>query len=496
MTQEKIISVSEWAELQAQLRKRDRYLAGVVEMQLRLLATEADHLGALNDALAPLGEASGADRIYIFENNGVNGHFNGLTSQKAEWCAPGVAPQINNPALQNIRLEDFFPRWMQALEAGEQLVCLESTFDEHEREYLGPQGIKSLLVLPLMIEEELTGFIGFDNCQAEVAWTQSEVQLLQAAASQISLNLAQRRARRDLLELNASLERRVTERTHELATKNASLAEALATLKRTQQELIQAEKLSGLGRMVAGVAHELRNPINYIGNNLLLVIDQLQRLRKGLEELIDPEDPDNQEVVDWLGAEFREMGGLLGFGHQGVERIGEIVESLVNFARLDEVERKYFDLDSTITDTVRILRPKWSKLPPIQVTGETGIQIDGHRVNISQVIMNLLDNALYAAVERHGQEQAQVSLAISRGETCVEIRVQDNGSGIPPEIHDQLFDPFVTSKPVGTGTGLGLSISWSIAQQHDGRLILEKTGPEGTVFCLKLPRIDLEKHSS
>ena len=204
-------------ELQTQLMQKDKYLQGIVEMQTVLLSTESEALGALNPALAPLGLACGADRVYIFENDKVDDVFTGTISQKAEWCAPGIEPQIDSPDLQGLNLRDVFPEWFAILDTGNKVVLVESSFDELEQEVLGPQGIKSLLLLPLMLDGVLTGLIGFDNCKEEYDWTESEVSLLQSAASQISLNLAQRRAKRSLEQLNATLEDRIAQRTIELA---------------------------------------------------------------------------------------------------------------------------------------------------------------------------------------------------------------------------------------------------------------------------------------
>jgi PAS domain S-box-containing protein len=217
-------------DLEAKILQRDRYLDGVVRMQARLLATRAEGLGALNNALAPIGEAAGADRVYIFENDRRDGGWTGTISQRAEWCAPGIEPQLDNPDLQGLDLRGLFPTWHATLEGGERVVRLERDYDELERQVLGAQAVRSLLALPLMIDDQWTGFIGFDNCHAEAEWSPSEVALLQTAASQISLNLQQRRARRELEELNASLEARVAARTTELAEKNAALEDALSSL--------------------------------------------------------------------------------------------------------------------------------------------------------------------------------------------------------------------------------------------------------------------------
>jgi signal transduction histidine kinase len=475
------------ASLQALVTQRDRYLQGVVDMQLRLLTIASDALGALNDALAPLGNASGADRVYVFANDMVDGAWTGTTSQAAEWCAAGIEPQIANPELQGVSFREGFPRWYEALDRGEAVIRVASAFDETEQALIAPQGILSLLVLPLTVERVMTGFIGFDNCREEYQWSAAEVSLLQAAASQIALNLEQRRARRALQELNTTLEARVASRTAELAERNDQLERALATLRRAQAELVQSEKLTGLGRMVAGVAHELRNPANYVRNNLRGVSRAVARIREGLAELIDANDPDNAKVIQWLAQEFGEANDLLGHGLEGTERIQSIVDALVNFARLDQAARKRFTLGPLLDDTLRVLHPKWSWAPAVIVEGDVHLELDGHPVKISQVLMNLLDNALYAAVEHRGMTDARVRISVRRIDGTAVIDVVDNGAGVSEAIRATIFDPFVTTKPVGTGSGMGLSICWSTAQEHQGRLELASTGPDGTTFRLTLP---------
>jgi hypothetical protein len=125
--------------------QRDKYLQGIVEMQAVLIGTESDALGALNPALAPLGLACGADRVYIFENDKVDDVRTGTVSQKAEWCAPGIEPQIDSPDLQGLNLRDFFPEWFATLDTGIKVVRFESSLNELEQEILGPQGVKETL---------------------------------------------------------------------------------------------------------------------------------------------------------------------------------------------------------------------------------------------------------------------------------------------------------------------------------------------------------------
>jgi PAS domain S-box-containing protein len=180
------------------LARRERYLTGLVEMQQRLLEAQdgGDFYGPV---LAPAGQASGASRIYVFEYHpGPDGAT--LCSQLAEWCAPGVKPEIDNPELQNLPMEPILGRWLQVLGRGEVIEGLVSTFPQIERDLLEPQGILSILVLPLRVHGRTIGFVGFDNCTEARAWDRLEVDLLSAAAGAISVALERRQSERALRE--------------------------------------------------------------------------------------------------------------------------------------------------------------------------------------------------------------------------------------------------------------------------------------------------------
>jgi C4-dicarboxylate-specific signal transduction histidine kinase len=148
---------------------------------------------------------------------------------------------------------------------------------------------------------------------------------------------------------------------------------------------------------------------------------------------------------------------------------------------------KAFNLEEVITDTIRILQPKWALCPSVEISGLQTYSLSGHPLKISQIIMNLLDNAYYAASQKNGDAQAKVSLDIQSSQEQVIIEVTDNGGGIPSDVVNKVFDPFITTKPIGTGTGMGLAIAWSAADEHGGKLMIAKTDSNGSIFRLTLP---------
>jgi two-component system, cell cycle sensor histidine kinase and response regulator CckA len=193
-----LTDVSERRRTSDALSRRERYLSALVQMQQRLLVAQQEGK-PYKDVLEPIGRASGASRVYVFElHRSASGQL--LMSQRAEWCAPGVKPELDNPQLQGLPVEPDFKRWGELLSRGEVVSGLVRDFPEGERALLEPQGIRSLLVLPLRVNDTWAGFIGFDNCAEERQWDRLEVDLLSAAAGAISLELEHRQSESALRE--------------------------------------------------------------------------------------------------------------------------------------------------------------------------------------------------------------------------------------------------------------------------------------------------------
>ena len=190
-------------QAEAALIKRERYLVALVEVEHQLLTFDGS-ANCYTEILKLLGPASEASRLYIFENHKDQaGRL--LMSQRAEWCAEGISPEIDNPALQNLPYDDFFPRWAQVLAQGEIIAGIVAQFPDSERIVLEPQGILSILILPIMVKGEFFGFIGFDNCIAARAWENSEIDLLRAAAAAISLIQERQQVEAELRQMSAVL---------------------------------------------------------------------------------------------------------------------------------------------------------------------------------------------------------------------------------------------------------------------------------------------------
>ncbi|HEY9810827.1 MAG TPA: PAS domain S-box protein [Halomicronema sp.] len=359
-------------------------------------------------------------------------------------------------------------------------------------------GYHSILILPLQTKSGEIGLLSCGSHSSARPWRETEIALLRSISDQLSIAISQ-----------AELYNHATEAARAAKEQAKQLQEAMKALQQTQAQLIQTEKMSSLGQMVAGIAHEINNPVSFIYGNVDPAMQYIQDLLN-LVELYQEEyspTPSIVEEIEAIDLEFlkQDLPKLLGSLKLGADRIRQIVLSLRNFSRLDEAQMKAVNLHEGIDSTLLILqnrlKPKGNN-PEIQVIKNYRDlpSVECFAGQLNQVFMNILANAI-DALEIHSSEKftdknSSMAKAIPVinittnmiDSNQVKICISDNGCGMSDEVVSRIFDPFFTTKPVGSGTGLGLSISYQIVvDKHKGVLkCISKLG-EGTQFIIELP---------
>ena len=355
---------------------------------------------------------------------------------------------------------------------------------EHKT-FLNRLGIRSEILVPFRTDDRRIGVLIGQHVQQSHRWNEEEIELLETVGDQLAIAINQ-------ADLYAQSCRQSQE-----------VARTLEQLKKTQAQIIQAEKMSSLGQMVAGVAHEINNPVNFIHGNVEPAQDYIQDLL-GLIELYgaiypDPT-PEIKAALEAVEIDFvrEDLPKLLESMAVGTDRIREIVLSLRNFSRLDEAAAKTVDLHDGINSTLVILSHKLKgngKNKIVEVVKQYGDlpKVDCYPSQLNQVFMNILSNAVDALEQ---EEEPKITVSTEhRGDSLRDgkperaiIRIADNGPGIPAEIQPQILDPFFTTKPVGKGTGMGMSISYQIVtEKHGGNLTFTSEVGKGTEFVIEVP---------
>jgi len=353
---------------------------------------------------------------------------------------------------------------------------------------LARAGARSVVAAPLRVGERLVGLLAVTAPEPE-RFDHPDADLLVTVANHVALALDKAQSFQTIEEMSRGLEDTVRIRTEQLRTANEELRAAYRDLQATQAQLIQREKMASIGRLVAGVAHELNNPIGFISSNVTTLEDFVRRLRAMLESyqavaLPAPE----QERLAARRAELKidyaltYLDRMIAGIREGADRTRKIVGDLRVFTRAaDDVWQPvdlHEEIESSLTLLGHLLR---DRITVERRFGDIG-PVECVRSQIDQVLLNLLANAAQAIVG-----PGTITIETRREGDMARVRIVDDGPGIPPEVLPRVFDPFFTTKPVGEGTGLGLSISYEIVKHHGGDIQAESPAGGGAVFTVRLP---------
>ncbi|BAZ36821.1 serine/threonine protein kinase with two-component sensor domain (plasmid) [Calothrix sp. NIES-4101] len=364
---------------------------------------------------------------------------------------------------------------------------------------------KSILVSPIIHNGKMSGILYLENNLTNGAFTKDRLEILKVLSAQAAVSLENAR-------FYSTLESRVQERTQQLQEKNQELKAitkqlqtTLKELKRTQSQLVHNEKMSSLGQLVAGIAHEINNPINFIYGNLAHTASYVESLL----ELIDTyqencgDNPEISDMIEEIDLSYirEDVPKLLNSMRTGAARVRDIVKSLRIFSRLDEAKIKQVDIHESIDSTLMILIQRLGNIQVIKEYGQLP-EVNCYAGELNQVFLNLITNAIDAISAKTKRETTSISDIKSENENIptirittevandnrVIIRIADNGVGISDEIKHKIFDPFFTTKDVGQGTGMGLSICYQIiTEKHKGSLEFMSSPKEGTTFIINIP---------
>jgi len=529
------------AALECEIRDRQIAQAEIVERSAvdRLLAStlqrishlSANRLLVLNEITDEIRNFLGADRTIVAQEDRA-------------WTGLIVAESVVDPSL-SLRGTLFRDpcseaRDAEAYRAGEVKAIDnvdDSTLSADQRDALARLRIKSALIVPILHEAtptanpsavlsgseddtqapcELWGLLVAHRCDRPRPWRPAEIETLQRLSVQLGIAMQQ-----------IALIRQLSDSELEARSKARSLANTLDRLKQTQMQLVQSEKMASLGQMVAGVAHEINNPLSFIYSNLNCVTDYTEDLLAVAARSTSGADADTgdaaAEDADEVDLDFiqEDFPKLIASMQAGANRIRDIVLSLRNFAHLDESDRKVVQvcdsLDSTIGLLMERLQPKGRPAIALETDYAPDLpEIDVYPRSLHQTFFNIMLNAIealeanleletdfqpvlsiraflqpvekadFAAHDRDGRADSAGAAPAPRA--WVTIEIADNGLAVQPDARDRVFDPFFTTKPIGQGTGLGLpQAHQTIVEQHGGKLDLKLDRAGWKVFAIALP---------
>ncbi len=461
----------------------------------------------IQDIMAKMGQSIHASRVYIFENN-INDLGQLCMSQRCEWVAENITSQISNPEFQNLPYAEsgLDEEAIFLLGQNEAISASLSEMNDETRAIVEPQGIFSLILVPIMVEKNWWGYIGLDDCVKERAWLENEQDSVRAVADMLGATIARQQAQHSLLEAKATLEERVKERTRELQDQVTAKEQALSELAETQSSLLEMSRSAGMAEVATGVLHNVGNVLNSVNVSSNLIWEQVRQSRVGnlskvAALLNDPDgglthfltqDPRGQQIPTYLDSlaialekEHQQISDEVESLHRKIDHIKEIVTMQQTYGRVfgvvETVSPEALMEDALTLNSGALNRHQ------IEVVREykdlPAITVDKH--TILQILLNFINNAKYACSENDAPRRVFLRI-FSPAQDRVAFQVQDTGVGILPENMDRLFEHGFTTRK--QGHGFGLHSGALAARSLGGTITAASDGPGcGATFTLEIP---------
>jgi signal transduction histidine kinase len=461
-------------------------LSGIIKF-LQMLSKEMNLVNLVEKMMEIVIENAGAERGYLLQYDSDK-----LLIQAKGSLKSGIRVLQSKQIAGNNKLSLAIVKTV--IETGEPLIVNHAAQDTRFKndQYIIHEKPGSILCHPVFVKGKLSSIIYLENNSEITSFTPEKLKILNLLSTQITISL-------ENALLYQSLEEKVVSRTREVVSQKEVIEHAYAELRAAQSQMVHSEKMASLGQLTAGIAHEINNPINFISigikgleknfTSFMKVVEKYEAISAGADPAttlteIEALKKDIQ-YTDVKGF----ITGLMDDIKLGADRAAEIIRGLRSFSRLNEAEFKAADIHEGLDATLVLLRSRTKNTIDVIKDYDPDLPIiNCNPGQLNQLFMNILTNAIEAIEMKANQDSNEIRITTRNHPDKVEVRIKDNGIGIPNDIQEKIFDPFFTTKEVGKGTGLGLSIVFGIIKKHNGQIQVVSEVNKGSEFIIDIPK--------